>query len=500
MEVKLQKKSISYYSKALEVELSQEETADVIVPDTLPDAAVIIDADATAILRGKEVSDGRMSVSGMIFGHVLYSAEGSERLLKMPVQLPFTVKKESSAIVQSGKCTAKLSIAGFEARIINSRKLLLRAEVTANCEIYVETGRSMTESADSQELEVLRERREFGGICSVGEKTFTLEEDLVLPASRPRPESILKYRVALCCDETETVGGKVVMKGRAVIYVLYAAENGGEPICADFSLPFSQIFEAEDGPEISDAGCRLMITGLYLEELDDADGAAGFRLELGAVAQFCLWSRQELEYISDAYSVKHETELKLETFRLESSRRREAESISASCQLAAPGDIRNVTDTHVCLGKLRRDGEGCAWTAAVWMVYETMDGGISSSSGSFEIRCEHAAGQSMSAELSSVTAKAVSGGAEIRVTIAVEAIECCDIEISTPESIVIDEAAVKSSAGQPSIIVLRADGVSSLWSMARSCNTTREMILAANPGVAEPVPDKDCLLLIAKKH
>ena len=209
---------------------------------------------------------------------------------------------------------------------------------------------------------------------------------------------------------------------------------------------------------------------------------------------------QELEYISDAYSVKHETLLKMESFKLEGSLRREAESISASYQLAAPCNIRNIIDTHVCLGKLRRDGEGCAWTAAVWMVYETPEGETSSCTGSFDIRCEHATWQSMSAEVSSVTAKAISGGAEVRVTITLEALECQEIEISTPESIEIDEAAIKSQAGQPSIIVMRADGASSLWNIARSCNTTREMILAANPGIAEPVPGKDCLLLIAKKH
>ncbi|MBR6522171.1 MAG: peptidoglycan-binding protein LysM, partial [Oscillospiraceae bacterium] len=72
MEIKLNKSSVSYYSKVLDIEFSREETSENIVPDTLPDIAEIIDADGMAILRGKDLSDGRISISGMVFGYILY--------------------------------------------------------------------------------------------------------------------------------------------------------------------------------------------------------------------------------------------------------------------------------------------------------------------------------------------------------------------------------------------------------------------------------------------
>ena len=128
MEIKLNKASVSYYSKVLDIEFSKEETAENIVPDTLPDVAEIVDADGMAILRGKDTSEGRINVNGMVFGYILYRAEDGQ-LRRMPVQLPFSAYWDNTSITQSCRSLVKLSVSSFEGRIINSRKLLLRADV-----------------------------------------------------------------------------------------------------------------------------------------------------------------------------------------------------------------------------------------------------------------------------------------------------------------------------------------------------------------------------------
>ena len=118
MEIKLNKASVSYYSKVLDIEFSIEETAENIVPDTLPDVAEIVDADGMAILRGKDISEGRISVNGMVFGYILYRAEDGQ-LRRMPVQLPFSAYWDNTSITQSCRSLVKLSVSSFESLVLH---------------------------------------------------------------------------------------------------------------------------------------------------------------------------------------------------------------------------------------------------------------------------------------------------------------------------------------------------------------------------------------------
>ena len=51
MEISLKQETLSYYAKTHETEFSQEETAEIIVPDALPDVVSVADADAAGWLR-----------------------------------------------------------------------------------------------------------------------------------------------------------------------------------------------------------------------------------------------------------------------------------------------------------------------------------------------------------------------------------------------------------------------------------------------------------------
>lgn len=500
MEIKLQKDSISYYSKALSIEFSQEETSETIVPDTLPDIATVVDSDAIAVLRGKELNDGRLTVNGMIFGYVIYRSEGEESLRRMPVQLPFSAHWDSGSITQSCKCAVKLSVSSFEGRIINSRKLLLRGEIVVNADVFAEEKSEFTTGSDCTELETNTEDITFSHICAVGEKTFTVSEEMLLPASKPGVGNIIKYRVRLFCDEVKPVGGKLVVKGRAAVYILYTAEDSGEINSADFSLPFSQIYDTDTSADILAASASLMVTGVYLEEIDNGGTPNGFRIEIGAVAQLCAWSESEISCVADAYSIQHEITLTPGTVCLHESQQGQGydETVIQIINTASP--VKNVIDVYTYIGKARFEDGSAVWSASVRALYEAEDGKIVSCFGNFELKCACPDGAFAEVFVGDITAKAVSGGAELRIPVKYSITLCGDIEISTPAEIEIDEEAVKDTSAQPSIIVLRSDGNMPLWNLAKQFNTTISAITEANPNLAGKVPERGELLLIVKKR
>ncbi len=503
MEVKLYKDSISYYSKMLSIEFTQEETAENIVPDTLPDVASVIDADAVAILRGKDVSDGRITVNGMLYGYIIYRSEGEEELRRMPVQLPFSAHWDNGTIEQTSKCIARLAVSNFEGRVINSRKLLLRGEIVVSLEVFEQENCEFTKGVDCQQLEILNENIRFDHLCAVGERTFSISEELSLPAAKPMIESIVKYRAKLYCSEVKAVGSRLVVKGNAAMYVVYKAVNGGELNSVDFTIPFSQIYDTDCDREILSADAQLMLTGLYVETNDSDSGAStGLRVEIGAVAQFCAWSSSEISCVCDAYSTQNEINMTLGNSKLKESRLSNAREDTISQIVQTSVAPRSIIDVYTYLGKQRQDGESAVWPVNAKVLYMGEDGKMAAASAEFEIRSDYKEqnGAKITADIGDIMAKSVSGGIELRIPVKYTATVDDELGFATPMDISIEDDEIKDISAQPSIIVLKADGMTSLWSLAKQFNTTISTINDANPDLSGNVPDKGELLLIAKKR
>ncbi len=500
MEVKLNKDSVSYYSKVLCVEFSQEETAENIVPDTLPDIASVIDADAMAILRGKDISEGRINVNGMIFGYILYRSEEGE-IRRMPVQLPFSAHWDNSSISQNCRTSVKLSVSSFEGRIINSRKIMLRAEVAVSADIFHTVSCDYTSGAECEQLELLNDSISFSHICAVGERTFSISEELQLPASKPAMASLIKYRAALCCSEVKAVGSRLVVKGNAALYVVYKSVEGGELCCADFTLPFSQIYDTDCDNDISAAAADLMMTGIYVD-VDDLAGEAinSIKVEIGAVAQFCAWSESGINCLCDAYSTQNEITMTLGSSKIKESKVGVGGEENISVIISTTAQPKSITDAYTYLGKQRAENGACVWPLHARVLYESEDGQLLAAMNSIEIRREAETGSRVIAEIGDVSAKVISGGIEVRIPVKYNSVIEDEIGFATPAEITVNEDCVKDVAHQPSVVVIKADGNTTLWSMAKQFNTTIGTIIEANPGIANDVPEKGELLLVAKKR
>jgi len=500
MEIKLQKDSISYYSKALCVEFSQEETAENIVPDTLPDIASVVDADAMAILRGKDINDGRITVNGMVFGYILYRSDEGQ-LRRMPVQLPFTAHWDNSAISQNCRSAVKLGLSSFEGRIINSRKLLLRAEVAVSAEIFNATSCEYTVGTECEQLELLNESIAFSHICAVGERTFTISEELQLPAGKAQIESMMKYRAKLYCSEVKAVGSRLVVKGNVTLCVLYKAADSGELCCADFTLPFSQIYDTDCSKDITAADTVLMLTGIYVDANEIGDEpSSSIKVEIGAVAQFRAWCESRINCLCDAYSTQNEVSMVLGNSKLKESKKCELREEAITLVINTAEAVKLVTDAYTYLGKQRTENDACVWPISARVLYEGEDGKILSAFGDAEVRTEAGSGVRVAAETGELTVKVISGGIELRIPVKYSAVIDDEIGFATPVEINVEEDSVKDHSRQPSIVVVKADGNTSLWSMAKQFNTTISAINEANPGVISVIPDKGEMLLIAKKR
>ena len=87
MDIRFKGASLPYYERILNTAVSQEDTAETIIPDALPDVAELLMTDGQSLIRGKDVHRSGVSVSGISELNVLYRTEEGG-IGRLPVEIP----------------------------------------------------------------------------------------------------------------------------------------------------------------------------------------------------------------------------------------------------------------------------------------------------------------------------------------------------------------------------------------------------------------------------
>ena len=137
LELVFEEKVSRYPNLILWEEREQEETVDLIIPDSFPDGVGILQAYGTPLIYAMETTNEAATVSGEVQGGVLYQgAEGEIRSVK--ARVPFAFRRELKENAENLRlfCTCRLLSA--DARLLNSRKILLRMTVQCSIRLYGE--------------------------------------------------------------------------------------------------------------------------------------------------------------------------------------------------------------------------------------------------------------------------------------------------------------------------------------------------------------------------
>ena len=136
MEANLSKCGFASYDKAYSRTLRKEESQDCVVPDTMPDIAELATTWGCVLIRSKDVGEGRVRVEANVPAKVSFLPEGEEHLCCLDVNIPFYFSAEDAAIREGDFCVADLKLRALETRVLNPRKVTVRAEVELSLECY----------------------------------------------------------------------------------------------------------------------------------------------------------------------------------------------------------------------------------------------------------------------------------------------------------------------------------------------------------------------------
>ena len=511
MELELKKTCLDAYETGGELTMTQEETAETIVPDYCPDIARIIETTGKVFLHSRELRDGRGAVSGTVRVTVLYTPEGEGGIRTLEFAMPFTAETDGRSLTDCAALLADTETEFLETRMLNPRKVFTHCKLVTRLTGFQR--RPLRFSADVEAgpelcIEKKQEQQHAILLTHIAEKDFTYSEQMDLSPGREGAAELLTSQVCPAVTETKIVGSKLIFKGLFHVSLLYRTADGR---CCSTSgeLPFSQIMEVEGAPEGAEPTVQLQLTGADLQvDGGDAEGREiAVTLYLHATA--LLRQTQELTLLSDLYSTAYDltydaAPLELTSFRQQLTRR---QTVREVLEIGVVAD--SILSLSVTCGavSVSREGETAVLrTGADLRALYLDEGGVPLvAERTIDVSCQLELPEDCRITARAVCPEEVQGGLtdrgiEVRFPVDFQAEAAQRVKRVCVAGGKLDTDAPKDTAGAPSLVLRCLGKQETAWDLAKRYNTTIGVILAANQVESEGEIPRDQLLLIPRKR
>ena len=503
MELNLEREHINCYDMVLDTDVCQEETLEAIVPDACPDIAWIVDTGGQICLSGKHVRDGGLSVSGTVKAWVLYQPEGGQELCRVEVKLPFTVQAEAAQLHSQGQCMVTPCLRSVDARSLNPRKILVRADIGLGMQAYQPRefvlccGISCDEDAGVQQ----RTAQHMAYLTqAVQEKEFTFYDEVRLSAGPGGRAQVLSVRVDPWCMESKVIGSKLIFKGEVALQVRYLV--GGELCSMRCAMPFSQIMELEGAGEAADCEMAMCVTDVDWTVAGEDGRTLNVTLEL--LGQAVVRDRYPVTVLQDTYSTVYQMTIQQENCVLNQLLDFGVRPQSVRELMETEAPAKTVVDAAVSVSHLKqsRQDNQQVLTAELRMNVLYLDeqdiprslsrnltvSGRLDLPGNGECRCScRCPGE--------VFAVPAAGGVEVRFNPEFYCLVTRQQTVPVVSGARFGQMHGERQGEQPSVVLRMAAPGEELWDIAKSCSTTQERIRQANQLDEDELPVGQMLLI-----
>jgi hypothetical protein len=511
MELELQRTCLDVFDAGSELVLTQEETAETIVPDYCPDIARIIHTEGAVFLHSRELRDGKAEVSGSVRVTVLYTPDGERGIRALEFAVPFTSVTDGKAFPDCAALYASADPELLETRMLNPRKVFTRCKLVLRLTGYRKTQLSFATDAAADEalcIEKKREVQQTTVLTHLAEKDFTFTGELSLSPGKEAPAEVLSSRVSGTVTEARLVDSKLVCKGVFALSVLTRTGDGG---CCSFSqeLPFSQILEVEGAAENAAATVRLQLTGSDIQcGGSDADGRT-LPVTLYLHAMALVRQTQEVTLLSDLYSTAYDLTYQAEPVTLTDY----ADAFVRRQSVREVLEIGVVADSILSLAvrcgavSVSREGETFVLrTAAVIRALYLDEGGSALlAERSADVTCQVELPEGCAVTAAAVCPEEAQGslgerGIEVRFPVEFRGEAVSRKKRVCIASAKLDKDTPKDFSGAPSLVLRCLGKEETLWELGKRYHTTAAMILGANGVEDEASLPREKLLLIPRNR
>ena len=199
---------------------------DVIVPDAKPDVLNIMCTSGVVCIYKKEIIDEKIKIEGSVDTYIMYMTEDSqERTRGINTSLDLSEVINIPNITSDMESKIYSNIKEIEAKVVNERKISIKATIELEIEIYAKEDLSIVNNLENaDEIKMLQEQLSVNSLIGSGETKIYAKENISIDNIDNLVE-ILKLNVGIGNKDIKISYNKVLTKAEAEVKIVYLTED-----------------------------------------------------------------------------------------------------------------------------------------------------------------------------------------------------------------------------------------------------------------------------------
>jgi len=281
---------------------------DVIVNDVKPDVLKVISTTGTICVYKKEALNGKVKIEGCINTYIIYLADDEESSIRtINTTLDFAEIIDLEMCKEGMTVEALLCLKGFETKILNGRKLRVKAFVDSRIKVYDtnEVEAIIDVQNDDGDIQMLNTVKKI--LSLVGENTgkTTLKETINLNSQDELAE-IMKISFGISNITTKTSYNKVLIKANANVNIMYLTEdNRIDEVYT--TIPLMGFIDMPDVTDTSECISRVTLRNLVLRQNNEEENSINIEADIDLSCR--AYEVKEINIIEDIYSISNDVKL-----------------------------------------------------------------------------------------------------------------------------------------------------------------------------------------------
>ncbi|CDB32685.1 lysM repeat-containing protein [Clostridium sp. CAG:575] len=273
---------------------------DMIVPDSKPDILNTICTSGVVSIYKKEVQEEKMRIDGTINTYIMYMPDGSEDTVRgLNASLDFSENIGIQNCKEGMDDITDIKIKSIEAKVLNGRKISIKATLEANVRIYskeeVEIINNM-ENADN--IQILKEDLTVNSLVGSGETKIYAKDNIPIDSIDNLAE-ILKAEINLVDKDIKISYNKVLTKAEAEVTFMYLTEDN-RINKVTYKIPVVGFIDIQDVTEENLCDVNYEIRNIVIKPNSQEEHSIYVEIEIQAKCS--VYEIKQINLIQDMYS------------------------------------------------------------------------------------------------------------------------------------------------------------------------------------------------------
>ncbi len=460
---------------------------DLILPDTKPDMAEILIADAKAKVASSECKNSSLVVTGEVVFTALYIPDDSGEIKMIEQVFPFSQTLDVRCTEGTQfKADARVEHIGFT--LVNSRKVSAKVMLAlATCGTQKNCYEPVIEVAGN-DIECRDKKYSIYIPMSETDTKIAVSDILTVPQNKPDIGEILKVNAYVTPHDVKVMNGKAMAHAELHINTVYTGAENGELSGVHHSVPFTEVVEAPGADEQSVVRVSYEVESICANTKGDLNGDTKIiSIDAEICAKVSVSKTVSEKIVDDCYFMDAKTEISRKNMKINEYVTSESARVSVHSKVEAPKNVIVNEVIDCCVKPLPRE---CIWengkakvkgNLIASLIYRDDSGTVRSGVSESDINWEKAISDPCCIEtdmwIDTVNCDVNETGIEISTNVGLYAKALKSRNIDIIEDI---QAKEMESHEKPSMVIYFAKDGDTLWSIAKKYRTRADKIKRAN--------------------